>query len=209
MSRLTTTLFACIALSLVLLPVLQGQEVKNIGGDDCHVGAPWLSVPLVCPKYPTCDEARMFCLTKEGEDGLTDFSCHAGSVWGYYECATNSFPLTNCTGEVNLNACEQLPVVLGNAEHYSVIAGSAVTNTGLTKIIGDVGVSPGTSVTGFGPGEVLQGSSIDSANLASAAGIFDLSKNPIEPSSLCLQNALNATHALALAHRGFRLSEVH
>eukprot|EP00961_Rhodomonas_salina_P235761 3186384-Rhodomonas_salina.3 len=34
MSRLTTTLFA---LSLVLLPLMQGEEVKNIGGDDCHV----------------------------------------------------------------------------------------------------------------------------------------------------------------------------
>eukprot|EP00961_Rhodomonas_salina_P105097 1415434-Rhodomonas_salina.1 len=99
-----------------------------------------------------------------GDDNLIEFSCHAGSVWGYYDCATNSDPLTNCTGEVNLNSCEQLPVVLGNAAHYSVLAGSAVTNTGLTKVIGDVGVSPGTSVTGFGPGEMLQGSSIDLTN---------------------------------------------
>eukprot|EP00961_Rhodomonas_salina_P105761 1423853-Rhodomonas_salina.1 len=117
-----------------------------------------------------------------GEDNLIEFSCHAGSVWGYYDCATNSHPLTNCTGEVNLNVCEQLPVILGNAAHYGVLAGAAVTSSGLSMITGDVGVSPGTSVTGFGPGQVLQGSSIDRTNLASAAGIFDLSKTPTEPS---------------------------
>jgi hypothetical protein len=53
------------------------------------------------------------------------------------------------------NACRQLPVVLGAAGDFVVLAGSTVTNTGPTSVIGDLGVSPGTAVTGFPPGTIV------------------------------------------------------
>ncbi|MGW0366790.1 ice-binding family protein [Streptomyces sp. NPDC002990] len=47
------------------------------------------------------------------------------------------------------------PVPLGTATSFAVLAGAAVTNTGPSVITGDVGVHPGTSISGFPPGLVL------------------------------------------------------
>ncbi len=48
--------------------------------------------------------------------------------------------------------------ILGTANSFGVLAGSTVTNTGLTIVHGDVGVWPGSAVTGFPPGLLFGGS---------------------------------------------------
>jgi len=42
--------------------------------------------------------------------------------------------------------------ILGCAADFAILAGTTITNTGGTEITGDVGLSPGTAITGFPPG---------------------------------------------------------
>lgn len=63
----------------------------------------------------------------------------------------------------------EAPVVLGVAQTFAVLGGSTVTNTGLSTISGDLGVSPGTAVVGFPPGIVSNGAIHAADALAASA----------------------------------------
>jgi hypothetical protein len=69
-------------------------------------------------------------------------------------------------------ASNQAAPALGGAGAFAILAGSTVTSTGATALTGDLGVSPGTAVTGFPPG-TLTGAT-HAGDAASAVGMTDL-----------------------------------
>ncbi|KAG1667958.1 hypothetical protein FOA52_008330 [Chlamydomonas sp. UWO 241] len=93
----------------------------------------------------------------------------------------NPTPLTakiiNLFSDAGQTTSFRLPINLGAAAGFAVLAGASVTSSSTvvapTQIRGDLGVSPGTSVTGFPPGQ-MNGYSIHSADVASAAAMLDL-----------------------------------
>lgn len=65
-------------------------------------------------------------------------------------------------------------VPLGTSAQYAVLAGSTVTSTGASILSGSLGLSPGTSVTGFPPGQVVAPATTNIDNAAARQAQSDL-----------------------------------
>jgi len=83
----------------------------------------------------------------------------------FQSCAKVGFLLAVCSVQP-LSA--QVAPPLGQAGTFAVLGGSAVSNTGPTLVVGDLGISPGSSITGFPPGNISGG--VIHANDAVALG---------------------------------------
>ena len=67
---------------------------------------------------------------------------------------------------VTISAAAQAQGVLGVAQQFSVLGGSAVTNTGATTLTGDLGVFPGPTSSITGAGTITFASGVNQGNNA-------------------------------------------
>ncbi|MBJ7608169.1 MAG: DUF3494 domain-containing protein [Candidatus Dormibacteraeota bacterium] len=123
---------------------------------------------------------------------------------------------------------------LGVAKSFAVLGGSTVTNTGPSYISGDLGVSAGSAVTGFGPGIVVNGT-IHAADGVAANAQSDLttaynnaagqqpctdetgkvlgqdvgtSATPLPPGVYCFSSSAQLTGALHLSGAGVYIFQI-
>jgi hypothetical protein len=96
-------------------------------------------------------------------------------------------------------------VNLATAGEYAVLAGSTVTNTGNSVLNGSLGLSPGTSITGFPPGIVNAPGVVENttpaamqAQLDLTAAYVDAAGRPLDattPADLVSQNLVGGVYA--------------
>lgn len=117
----------------------------------------------------------------------------------------------------------QVAPSLGVAREFAVLGGSTVTSTGSTTITGDLGVSPGTAITGFPPGTQVRSvlhdadataaqAQLDIAAAYSKLGIqactttytvpTDLGGMTLPPGVYCFSSSAQLTGALTLDAAG-------
>jgi hypothetical protein len=92
---------------------------------------------------------------------------------------TPTGPQARVSGDEGRLSAMAVAPPLGPAGSFAVVGASTVTNTGPTIVNGDLGLSPGTSVTGFPPGVVTGTIHIANANALAAQNAVTTAYNAL------------------------------
>jgi Ice-binding-like/Bacterial Ig-like domain len=132
------------------------------------VTGPGATVVVGKVSYDVPDKIATFTPTSSLAAGVT----FTAAINGALDLAGNALATTTWTFTTGLTTTGQSPVNLGSATSYAILAATTVTAPGAIVVNGDLGLFPGTSVTGFPPATV--NGTININNPAAMAAQADL-----------------------------------
>jgi len=106
------------------------------------------------PSFALADGTSYFATVTTAAKDIAGNSLASNKVWNFTSAAAT---------------VGQVAPQLGAAGSFVVLAGSTITSTGATALTGDMGLSPGTAVTGFPPG--TYSGALNAGNPTSAAAM--------------------------------------
>jgi len=146
----TNPLDGATGVAIITASFSEGMNATTLSTTTFHVNGPGGAVVPGTVSYNTTTHIARFTPTSAlatstdytatittGTMDLAGNALAANKVWTFSTAATSS---------------TQLAPDLGASGAFVVLAGSTVTNLGATSVNGDLGVSPGSAVTGFPPG---------------------------------------------------------
>ncbi len=132
------------------------------------VTGPGATVVVGKVSYDVSDMIATFTPTSP----LAASSTFTATITGALDLAGNALATTSWTFMTGLTPTGQSPVNLGSASSYAILAATTVTAPGAIVVNGNLGLFPGTSVTGFPPATV--NGTININNPAAMAAQADL-----------------------------------
>jgi Ice-binding-like/Bacterial Ig-like domain len=131
---------------------LTGPGVAPVAGTVTYVASS--DVATFTPTNPLALDTFYTATITTGAENLAGYPLASNYVWTFTTSAA---------------ACQAI-VPLGSACTFGILGGSTVTNLGPSIVAGDIGVWPGSAITGFPPGTLTGTEYIDDAVAMTAQG---------------------------------------
>jgi Ice-binding-like/Bacterial Ig-like domain len=146
----------------------EAMDSSTLNPTTFTVTGPGATVVVGKVSYDVPDEIVTFTPTS----ALAASTTFTATITGAMDLAGNALATTSWTFTTGSTTTGQSPVDLGSASSYAILAATSVTAPGAIVVNGDLGLYPGTSVTGFPPATVNGTVNID--NTAAMVAQADL-----------------------------------
>ncbi|MGA8640718.1 MAG: Ig-like domain-containing protein [Candidatus Binatus sp.] len=142
----------------------KAMDSSTLNPNTFTLTGPGVTVVVGKVSYDVSDQIATFTPTSS----LATNTTFTATIAGALDLAGNALATTSWTFSTGSATTGQLPVNLGAASTYAILAATTVTAPGPIVVNGDLGLSPGTSVTGFPPAVVNGATNINNPAAAAA-----------------------------------------